>query len=64
MSMIRDARLAAGLTQAQVTELMLIPTRTLQHWENGDRACPPWAERLIVKELEELKQQRDSADVK
>lgn len=54
MSKIKDARLAAGLTQQAVFDLLGIPMRTLQDWENERRKCPPWAERLIIKELNDL----------
>ncbi len=56
MNKIKEARLAAGLTQTKMSELTLIPVRTIQDWEAGRRKCPPWAERLILKELNELKQ--------
>lgn len=51
MNKIKAARIAAGLTQAQVYELLRIPLRTLQDWENDRRKPPEWAERLIIKEL-------------
>lgn len=48
---IKAARIAAGLTQAEVYELLRIPLRTLQDWENDRRKTPEWAERLIVEKL-------------
>lgn len=48
---IKAARIAARLTQAQVYELLGIPLRTLQDWENDRRKPPEWVERLIIKEL-------------
>lgn len=50
-SKIREARLQAGLTQQQVFDLIGIPMRTLQDWENGRRQCPEWNERLIIAEI-------------
>lgn len=48
---IKAARIAAGLTQAEVYELLHIPLRTLQDWENDRRKTPEWAERLIIEKL-------------
>lgn len=38
---IRDARLAAGLTQSEAAHVARVSLRTWQHWEAGDRAMPP-----------------------
>lgn len=51
MNKIKAARIAAGLTQAEVYELLRIPLRTLQDWENDRRKPPEWAERLIIEKL-------------
>lgn len=51
MNKIKAAREAAGLTQAEVFEVLRIPMRTLQDWENGRRTPPKWAERLITEKL-------------
>ena len=48
---IKEARLAAGLTQQSMSELLEIPKRTIEDWEAGRRKCPPYVERLIVQEL-------------
>ena len=55
MNNIKDTRLAAGLTQKQVSELLEIPIKTLQKWEQGERNPAPWAEKLIIEKLESLK---------
>lgn len=34
---IKSARVKAGLTQARAAELIGVPTRTLQDWEDGKR---------------------------
>ena len=54
MSKIKEARKAAGFTQQQIKDLIGIPTRTLQGWENGERKCPEWTEKLVVAEIERL----------
>lgn len=54
---IQEAREAAGLTRKEMVERFQIPYRTLQSWEVGARQCPPWAERLIIKELQSIKKE-------
>lgn len=48
---IKEARVAADLTQKEVCELLNIPPRTLQDWEAGRRNPPAWAEALILEKL-------------
>ena len=48
---LKEARLAAGLTQRGMSELLDLPMRTIGSWEDGSRKCPPWAERLVIAEL-------------
>ncbi len=55
MKTIREARIAAGLTQAKMHELMDIPVRTIQEWEGGRRIPPAYVERLVIAELERIK---------
>ena len=54
---IKDARMMAGLSQAAMSKLLEIPTRTIEDWEAGRRKCPKWAEALIIKELERIKKE-------
>ena len=56
MSVIRDARKAAGLSQQGVTDVLGIPRRTLQDWESGKRTPPGWAEALVVEKLKRIAQ--------
>lgn len=51
MMTIKEARINAGLTQQQMSDLMEIPKRTIQDWEAGKRKCPPYVERLVINEL-------------
>jgi transcriptional regulator with XRE-family HTH domain len=53
---ILEARKEAGLTQKQVFELIGVPVRTLQNWENGIRVCPQYVEDLLVEKLLSLKE--------
>lgn len=45
------ARLAAGLTQKGMSELMKIPFRTIQQWESRERTPPPYVRRFVLNEL-------------
>ena len=49
---IKEARVAAGLTQKKVCELLGIPPRTLQDWEAGRRNPPVWVEALVLEKIE------------
>ena len=51
MNKIKEARKAAGLTQREMSELLGIPMRTIQDWENDRRTPPDWAEKLILEKL-------------
>lgn len=51
---IREARLKAGLTQQNMSELLEIPKRTIEDWESGRRNPAKWAEKLIVEKLNQL----------
>lgn len=48
---LKEARLLAGLTQQEMSEQLEIPKRTIGSWEDGSRQCPPYVERLVIKEL-------------
>lgn len=45
-------RLAYGLTQTQVGELVCSALRTIQGWENGSRRIPPMAWELLRIKLD------------
>lgn len=51
---IKEARLAAGLSQQKMSDIMGIPKRTIENWETGQRTPPEWAERLVIAELERI----------
>lgn len=55
MSKIREARIAADLTQDAMAEKLGIPKRTIQDWEAGRRNPPDYVERLVIAELERIK---------
>ena len=54
MSKIKKARLNAKLTQAQMSELMAIPKRTIEDWDTGKSSPPIYVERLVIAELERI----------
>lgn len=47
---IRDIRAHTGLTQAAFAERYLIPKRSVENWEGGQRKCPAYL-RLMLAEL-------------
>lgn len=52
---LKAARKSAGLTQQGMAASMLIPFRTIQQWEGGQRTPPPYVQRFVLNELESLK---------
>ena len=55
---IKEARKTAGLTQKRMSELLLIPLRTIENWESGKRNPPLWAENLIVEKLQMMRKEK------
>ena len=51
----RDLLKAMDLTQTECCRRFEIPLRTVQHWANGDRECPPYV-RLMMAELTGIKE--------
>lgn len=51
---IKESRIAAGLTQRQMSEVFGIPLRTIEDWETGKRTPPPYVERLIIEKLNRI----------
>ena len=49
---IKEARIASGLSQAKLSNLLGIPLLTLQSYEEGHRKCRPWLEQLLVAAIE------------
>lgn len=52
---LKEARIAAGLTQAEMAELFEIPKRTLESWDMGERKPPAYVTKLIIEKLESMK---------
>lgn len=54
MNRIKEARLAAGLTQKEMSAQFEIPLRTIEDWERGNRKPPAYVEKLIIEKLESI----------
>ena len=46
---IKDIRAAAGLSRPAFAEHLLIPYRTVQDWELGNRTCPDYLRLLLAE---------------
>ena len=57
MSKIKSERIRIGLTQQQLADLLGIPKRTIQNWENGINKCPDYVEKLILEKLTQISDQ-------
>ena len=55
ISSIKEARHAAGLSQAKMAEIFEIPKRTIEDWEAGTRKPPAYVEKLIIEKLDRMK---------
>ena len=58
---IRDARIAADLTQTQAAQTTQVSLRTWQRWEAGDRAMPPGLFELFMLKTEQWPLNYDDA---
>lgn len=55
---LKEARASAGLTQQGMADRMLIPKRTIEAWETGDRTPPPYVQRFVLNELKSIKENK------
>lgn len=53
---LKTARKAAGLTQTSMAQVTLIPMRTIQQWESGDRIPPEYLQIYVLNHLEQIKE--------
>lgn len=51
MTTIKEARKAAGLTQAAAAEMIGVPKRTWEDWEGEKHSPPEYVKRLIIEKL-------------
>lgn len=52
---IKTARLAARLTQEEMSNRFEIPLATIKRWDSGVSVPPKWAVKLILEKLEKVK---------
>lgn len=52
MQTIKEIRQSTGLSQAKFCEVLNIPKRTVQDWEQGLRKCPEYVAELIAYRVE------------
>lgn len=48
---IQEARTQIGMSRRQLSDWLEIPYRSLSNWENGERACPSYLEKLVVEKI-------------
>ena len=48
---IKEARVFADITQAEMSELFEIPKRTIEDWERGKMKPPEYVKKLVVEKL-------------
>jgi DNA-binding transcriptional regulator YiaG len=48
---IEEARKQKNMSRRELSEWLEIPYRTLTNWENGERSCPNYIEKLIVEKI-------------
>lgn len=51
---IKEKRLRAGISRAEMSRILDIPIRTLENWESGTNRPPEWAEKMIIEKLNEI----------
>ena len=48
---IEEARKKMNMSRKEVSDWLEIPYRTMCGWENGERECPAYVEKLIVEKI-------------
>lgn len=54
MNEIKQARTEAGLTQKEVAELLNIPQKSYENWEQGRYKPPVYTKNLIIEKLHQI----------
>ena len=54
---LREARAAAHMSQQKMADRMLVPKRTIENWETGERTPPPYVQRFVLNELNSIIEQ-------
>lgn len=58
---LKEMRALTGLSQRGMADRMLIPKKTIQKWEQGNNAPPPYVQRFVLNELETLRKEKEKA---
>ena len=58
---IKEMRVRAGLSRAEMSRQFKIPVRTLENWESGKRNPPEWEEMLIIEKLERMCEEKTTS---
>lgn len=53
----KSIRKQLDMSQAELANLLDIPKRTVEAWEVSKRTPPAYVQRLLLKELENIKQE-------
>lgn len=56
---LKTARKNTGMSQQGMADRMLIPRRTIENWEAGDRTPPEYVQRFVLNELESLSERKE-----
>ena len=51
---LKKERARLEITQAELSNVLGVPKRTIESWEMGDRRPPDYVQRLILSKLKEL----------
>ncbi len=62
ISEIKQIRLNQNLTQDQLSTLLNIPIRTLQHWEQNKRKPNKWVTTLVIDKILSLNYQNEISE--
>ena len=49
----KELRAKSGMSQRKFAAYFGIPRRTIENWDRGDRACPPYTLDLMQYKLEQ-----------
>ena len=59
---LKQSRKAAGISQQKMADMMLIPKRTIEKWETGERTPPEYVQRFVLNELVSLAPENELLD--
>ena len=57
---LKAARKGAGISQQGMADRMLIPKRTIEKWETGERTPPEYVQRFVLNELRTIQENIDA----